>query len=255
MNRFPRCAQGLAQKLLLSALLLAVTGTAVALDANTRKTIESALAKSAPNVKIAEIAASPIANLAEVTLADQHVLYVTHDGKHLISGEVFATANGKNLTQVKQTQLRKTLLDGVGANQRIVFAPSSKPKYKVTVFTDIDCGYCRKLHSELADYHAAGIQIDYLFYPRSGPGTPSFSKAESVWCAIDKNATFTAAKNGQDPVAKACNNPVSAQFELGRKAGVDRVGTPSIVLPDGTLIPGYVPAAELAARLNAASAG
>ena len=110
-------------------------------------------------------------------------------------------------------------LEAYPAGQAHSFAPNSKPKYKVTVFTDIDCGYCRKMHSHIAEYNERGIQVDYLFFPRSGPDTPSFAKAVSVWCAKDQKKAFTAAKAGANPGPLQCDNPVSEEYQLGIASG------------------------------------
>jgi thiol:disulfide interchange protein DsbC len=130
----------------------------------------------------------------------------------------------------------------------LIFSPD-KPTHTITVFTDIDCGYCRKLHHEMADYHAKGIRVRYLMFPRSGVNSPSYDKAVSVWCSEDRNDSLTKAKNGKDPAPRTCDNPVQNHMAMGRSIGVQ--GTPSIVFEDGRVIPGYVPAERLAAMLAA----
>ena len=122
----------------------------------------------------------------------------------------------------------------------------------MTVFTDIDCGYCRKMHSHIAEYNERGIQVDYLFFPRSGPGTPSFAKAVSVWCAKDRQSAFTAAKAGSDPAPLQCDNPVSEEYKLGIDVGVD--GTPTVFAPDGSKIGGYLTPDQLQAQLERVAA-
>jgi len=116
------------------------------------------------------------------------------------------------------------------------------------VFTDLDCGYCRKLHSEMAKYNELGIRVRYLFFPREGPDTESWDKAVSVWCSANRNDALTRAKKGETIKAAKCKpNPVQRDYELGQDVGLR--GTPAIVLPDGDLLPGYVPPAMLAQRL------
>jgi len=116
------------------------------------------------------------------------------------------------------------------------------------VFTDIDCGYCRKLHGEIDQFNAKGITVRYLAFPRSGIGAPSYNKAVSVWCDKDPQAAMTRAKNGETLPKADCDNPVKEQYELGQLIGVQ--GTPAIIMEDGALLPGYVPAAKLAAALD-----
>src|SRR5690606_20009096 len=111
-----------------------------------------------------------------------------------------------------------------------------------------DCGYCRKMHTQIAEYNKLGIEVDYLFFPRTGPNTPSFDKAVSVWCAKDRKAAFTAAKNGMEPVPQKCDNPVAEQFDLGMKVGVE--GTPTVLAQDGSKLGGYLPPDQLLARLQ-----
>ena len=129
----------------------------------------------------------------------------------------------------------------------IVFKPE-KSKYKVSIFTDIDCGYCRKLHGELDQYMAEGITVQYLFYPRAGKGSESYNKAVSVWCAEDRNAALTDAKNNKKIENKTCDNPIDEHMQLGVE--FEARGTPMIVTENGNIFPGYVPAKRLKAALD-----
>jgi thiol:disulfide interchange protein DsbC len=130
----------------------------------------------------------------------------------------------------------------------LVFSPKN-PKYTITVFTDIDCGYCRKLHAQIAEYNRLGIRVRYLFYPRSGPDTDSWHKAEAVWCSANRNEALTRAKNGEDIKASKCPTAVVARdWELGHKLAVD--GTPAIFLASGEMLPGYAPPTQLAHYLK-----
>jgi len=148
----------------------------------------------------------------------------------------------KDLTEEKLSAARIKALDKIGQENMIVFKPKIS-KYKVFVFTDIDCGYCRKLHSEIDQYLAQGITVQYLFFPRAGKDSDSYNKAVSVWCADDRNAALTAAKKDQKVPAKTCDNPVDEHMQLG--ADFDVKGTPLIVTEKGNLYPGYLPAKQL----------
>jgi thiol:disulfide interchange protein DsbC len=128
------------------------------------------------------------------------------------------------------------------------FKPKGETRAVVSVFTDVDCGYCRKLHLEMADMNALGIEVRYLAFPRAGVGSPTYDKIVSAWCADDRNQALTDLKLGKDIPNRACPNPVAKQYELGHDIGV--TGTPAIVLEDGRLLPGYMPAAELAGLLG-----
>jgi thiol:disulfide interchange protein DsbC len=174
--------------------------------------------------------------------------YITPDGRYAIFGDMFDLDTKEEITETARRGDRLEALTGLGADNTIEYAPA-KTKYTVTVFTDVDCGYCRMLHRQMDQYHAKGIAVRYLFFPRSGPGTDSFRKAEAVWCADDRHAALTQAKATGDYTGPTdCPNPVRREFDLALKLGVR--GTPLIILPDGDTIPGYVPADQLVARLE-----
>jgi thiol:disulfide interchange protein DsbC len=198
--------------------------------------------------------AAPVPGMIEARWGSNFA-YVTPDGQHVIYGDMLNLQTGEGITEASRKRMRVTALSELGEDNMISFLPES-PKQVVTVFTDIDCGYCRKMHREMKDYHAAGIGIRYVFYPRSGPGTESFRKAEAVWCAEDRAATLTQAKDGAAISGPSdCANPILREFQLGQEIGLR--GTPMIVLPDGEVVNGYVPAAALAAQFSqkAAKAG
>ena len=208
--------------------------------------LRAAMKEVAPGAEVTYIADSPIPGFKEVALGAR-IVYVSNDGKRLIQGALFDLPTRENLTQVSESGLRKDLLAAVGADRRIVFA-AAKPRHTVTVFTDIDCGYCRKLHEQIAAYNQLGISVEYLFYPRSGIGGESFEKAVSVWCAPDRRAAMTAAKGGKVLPAGKCSNPVTQDYELGRRIGLE--GTPAIYAADGEQIGGYLDPAAMLARLD-----
>jgi thiol:disulfide interchange protein DsbC len=211
-------------------------------DAAARK----ALQELVPQAKLDAIESAPLPGYRQVIVGSQMV-YVSDDGKYLLQGTLYDTQNKRDLTGTRLAIDHKKKVDAVPLSKRLVFAPA-KPKYKITVFTDLDCGYCRKLHSQIAEYNKRGIEVDYLFFPRTGLNTPSFDKAVSVWCAADRKAAFTAAKAGKNPAPAKCDNPVAEEYQLGTQVGVD--GTPTIFAPDGTKIGGYLSPAEMEAKLQ-----
>ncbi len=155
------------------------------------------------------------------------------------------------MTEVTRSARRKDALATIGAEQRIVFAPEH-PRHRITVFTDLDCGYCPKLHDDVASYNAAGISVEYLLFPLGGMDTPSHAAAVSVWCADDRKQALTLAKRGEAVAPRICPNPIRAEFEIGQRIGI--ASTPTIVIADGNLILGYVPPQQLLAQLDAARA-
>jgi len=208
--------------------------------------IRQSMAKSMPSMKIDSVQASEVKGLYEV-MVGANIFYVSEDGKYLLQGRLVDVAARKDLTEAKLSNARKLAIEKIGQENMIVFKPKIK-KYTVTVFTDIDCGYCRKLHSEIDQYLAQGITIQYLFFPRAGKGSDSYNKAVSVWCAKDRNAALTDAKKGNTPPAKTCDNPVDVHMQLG--ADFDVKGTPMIVSEKGNIYPGYLPAKQLVEALE-----
>ena len=227
--------------------LVAATAFAQAADKPEDAAARTALHSFVPQAKAETIEAAPLPGYRQVIVGSQMV-YVSDDGQYMLQGTLYDAANRKDLTGARLAVDHKKKVDAVPATKRIVFAAEGKPKYKITVFTDLDCGYCRKLHSQIAEYNKAGIEVDYLFFPRSGLNSPSYDKAVSVWCAKDRNAAFTSAKAGKTPTPAKCDNPVADEYKLGQQVGVD--GTPTIFAQDGTKIGGYLSPTEMLAKLD-----
>ncbi|MDT8405898.1 MAG: DsbC family protein [Methylococcales bacterium] len=204
--------------------------------------IRQALGKAMPEVTIDSIEPSPIKGLFEVSIG-ANIYYISSDARYLLQGRLVDMAEKKDLTEAKLAGRRLSALQQVSTEQMITFA-SPLPKYEVYIFTDIDCAYCRKLHSEIDQYLAEGISIHYLFFPRAGKDSESFNKAVSVWCAKDRAQALTEAKQGHDPEPKTCTNPVTQHLQLAHQFGAR--GTPLIVTSQGNQLPGYVPAKQLA---------
>jgi thiol:disulfide interchange protein DsbC len=231
--------------------LLPLAFALAAVSAQAADKPEDAAARAAlkgivPDSKIGTIEAAPLPGYRQVLVGSQ-IVYVSDDGKYMLSGTLYDVSTKRDLTASRLAVDHKRKVDEVPAAKRIVFAPQ-KPKYTITVFTDIDCGYCRKLHSQIAEYNKRGIEVDYLFFPRSGLNSPSYDKAVSVWCAKDRKTAFTDAKAGKTPPPAKCDNPVAEEYKLGAQVGVD--GTPTIFAPDGTKIGGYLSPTEMLAKLD-----
>jgi thiol:disulfide interchange protein DsbC len=193
-------------------------------------------------VKPSDVSTSPIPGLYEVTMGGI-VAYVSEDGKFLVSGDVYDLASQTNLTAERRSAARAKALAAVREDDMIIFSPAN-PKMTVTVFTDIDCGYCRKFHSHIAEYNKAGIKVRYMSYPRTGPGTESWRKSESVWCAADRKDALTRAKRDEEFKTRSCGDAlVKAQYELGQDLGVE--GTPAIFTSNGQYVGGYLAPAQL----------
>lgn len=180
------------------------------------------------------------------------IAYISTDGRYLLQGDMIDLDNQVNLSENSRSEARRDMMAEYPDDQMIVFTPEEK-RYSVAVFTDIDCSFCRRLHSQLDQYMAEGIEIRYLLYPRNGPTSPSWSKAEQVWCADDRNDALTQAKMDKEFESHSCDpSVVSKHYAMGQDVGLR--GTPAIVLEDGTLVSGYLRADQLVEALSLASA-
>lgn len=180
------------------------------------------------------------------------VAYVSASGRYLLQGDLIDLDQNVNLSEAVRNDSRRDLMSAIPDDEVIAFSPS-EVKYSVTVFTDVDCTYCRRLHSQIDEYLAYGIEIRYLMYPRNGPTSPAWATAQEVWCANDRNGALTAAKADRNFASTNCDaSIVDHHFQLGQEVGLS--GTPAIVLDDGTLISGYLPPDQLKARLDQVAA-
>ncbi len=228
---------------ILAASLLAATTFAQAGEAEVRAAIKALN----PSAVIDSVKATPVQGWMEATLGGQ-IVYFSDDGKYLLQGALVETATRRNLTEDAQSVVRVAELNKIQKKDLIIFPAKGTTKHVVKVFTDIDCGYCRKLHTEIKQYSDVGIEIQYLWFPRAGVPSDSSRKAIAVFCAKDQRKAMTDAKNGTDPGNATCPNPIEADYNLGQRMGVN--GTPALLLADGTLMPGYMPAPQLLAELD-----
>jgi len=209
--------------------------------------VKAAIEGFAPGAKQVAIAETPVEGILEVQI-DADIIYVSADGNYLLQGRLFDLENRVDLTENTRSTIRREILSTVSESEQIIFSPA-EPEHEVIIFTDVDCGYCRKLHEQMEQYNELGIAVRYMMYPRAGIGSPSYDKAVSVWCSADQKTAMTSAKQGAEPAKRNCDNPVESQYQLGQKIGM--TGTPAIITKDGTLIPGYVPPEALKQRLDA----
>ncbi len=210
----------------------------------------AAIAKLNPDVKVEYVGAAPIPGFREAVVGGQ-VIYVSDDGNYLFlagaGGALLDTRTEKNLSEVTLGGMRNKLLATIPASERIVFAPAN-PKHTVTVFTDVECGYCRKMHDEIKQYNAEGIAVEYLAFPRMGIGSADFNNMVSVWCSPDRKAALTSAKSTGKVASRNCKNTVTQQYNVGQRVGL--TGTPMIIARDGSQLGGYLPPKALRAALD-----
>ncbi len=244
MNRIPQ-----SYATLVACLLYVIAGVALA-EERDFSAVEEKVRKLVPNAKTIAVSESPIDGILQVQI-NSDIVYMSADAKYLIQGQLIDTDTRANVTDQAKAVIRVELLAALNPDEQIIFAPED-PDYELLVFTDIDCGYCRKLHKQITEYQDAGISIHYMAFPRAGIGSKSYDKFVSVWCADDQQAALTLAKNGEDPEPLKCPNPIADQYTLGREVGV--TGTPALLTSNGTLIPGYMPPAQLRQRLESLDA-
>ena len=176
------------------------------------------------------------------------VAYISDDGRYMMQGDLIDLDENVNLTEAALTDARRDLMSDLGDDEFITFSPED-PKYSVAIFTAVDCTYCRRLHSQIQDYLDEGIEVRYLLYPRNGPASRAWTTSENVWCSSDRQAALTDAKLGKEVKATKCDaSSVQAHYSLGQEVGLS--GTPAIVLEDGELIGGYLPAQALRMRIE-----
>ena len=233
--------------LAVSGILASLSFTALAGEegiAKVKLKLESAL-----GIEQAEITESPLKGFYEV-MTPRGLLYVSQDGRYVMQGSIYDLDNKMvNITEQKMATVR---VDKMGnyADSMIVY-PAKDEKYQVTVFTDVDCGYCQRLHSQMSDYNKLGITIRYLAFPRGGPRSKAWTDMQSLWCSDNQHQAMNELKAGSSIDKITCDNKVAEHYQLGLEFGVN--GTPALVLEDGTMIPGYQPPAQLFEILSAGS--
>lgn len=216
------------------------------LAADPDQVIRATLHKLQPDLPIEAIAESPMSGLFQVHLKGGRMLYASADGQFLLQGNLYQMRgdDAVNLTAQAESKGIAKVINDIPLSEMVVFSPKEPAKTHITVFTDTDCGYCQKLHSEVPELNREGVEVRYVAFPRQGVGSHGYNGLVSVWCAKDRQEAMNKAKSRQELPAGHCENPVAKQYELGQMVGVN--GTPAIILANGQMIPGYRPAPELA---------
>lgn len=237
----------------LAAMIMSMVLTAPAVGDDKAKIKERLKQLVQGDVSKVEITPTSLKGLYQIQLG-LTVVYMSADGKYMLNGNMLDLENDKNLTKMAQAKVRKAAMAKVDKSGMIVY-PAKNEKHSITVFTDIDCPYCKKLHREIPDLNKAGISVRYVAYPRSGVRdrrtgqlTKSYQTMVSVWCADDKAKMMDDAMVGIPPEVKSCDNPVQEHMMHAQMLEVN--GTPNIIFENGDLYPGYVPAKELIKLLN-----
>ncbi|GGP45697.1 bifunctional protein-disulfide isomerase/oxidoreductase DsbC [Shewanella saliphila] len=226
--------------LVVSLVIAPIVSAATATDVSNESALKQKLTETL-GVNVAQIQPSPVDGLYQV-FTDRGVLYVTQDGSKLFHGNLYDLDQGmKNLTELALAAPRLEMLKPF--EQDMLVYKAKNEKHVVTIFTDVDCGFCRKLHNQMQGYNDLGITIRYLAYPRAGIPSANADEMQAVWCAKDPLKAMTEAKTGGNVKSASCDIDIAKQFQLGQAFGVN--GTPAIVLENGVMVPGYQPPADL----------
>ena len=210
---------------------------------NADSRIRERMAKLFPGETVSEVSESPVPGLYEV-LIGASVFYMTADGKYAMRGDLLDLESRQNLSEARRADARGQAFANLDDQDVITFSPASgKTRATVYAYTDVDCGYCRKLHNEVPALNKAGIAVSYLAFPRAGLKSESYDKIQAVWCSPDRRKAMTAAKAGKNVKSPPCENPVASQFHLGQSMGVG--GTPALYNKQGEELGGYIPAKRL----------
>jgi len=209
--------------------------------------VREALRALNPRIQVELIDKAPIPGFREV-IAGGQVIWVSDDGRYLFQGDLLDIAARKDLGDEAMAKVRRQVLATLPEADRIVYAPAGAAKHTVVVLTDVECGYCRKFHSEIAEYTKRGIEVEYLAFPRAGLGSADYRKMVSVWCADDRKKALTDAKNDRAVPSRTCKTPVDMQYNAGLRMGLE--GTPMLLTTDGQFLGGYLPPDALKQRLE-----
>ncbi len=234
-------------------LVLALTAT-TGFAQNAEQTIREKLSQARPDLQISYVRPSRIPGIYTVQMTSGPKIYIDETGEFFVLGDMYQVQEEGfvNLGEVERQKQRVALVSQVQDKDLISFEAEGAEKTEIFVFTDVDCGYCRKLHREVPELNKMGITVHYLAYPRAGVGSDTYRKMASAWCSDDRNVAMTTLKNGQTIAMNVCQeNPVANQFALGQQVGVS--GTPTIIMKNGEKVPGYMPAARLAAAAGVAA--
>ncbi|WP_163832104.1 DsbC family protein [Spartinivicinus ruber] len=236
------------RKLTLGIMISLAASSAIA-DAP-EQVIKAKLSQLGDKMTIDRITETPVKGIYEVQFSGGKLVYSNTDGSYLFNGDMLKIEGNKwtNLTEQARSKTLAKLINAIPREKMVVFSPKGETKAHITVFTDVDCGYCRKLHTEVPQLNEMGIEVRYVAFPRGGKKSKAYTVMENVWCAKDPKEAITTAKKGQTIAENKCDNPVEEQYKLGLQVGVR--GTPALVLADGHLIPGYKPAEKLAELLG-----
>ncbi len=212
--------------------------------------IREVLLRTQPGIQIADISPSPITGLYQVEVRNGPLIYASADARYFIPGDLYTIGDQGgliNLGEIKRSAERAEMIAALDESGMIIFPASGEERASLTVFTDVDCQFCRQFHTEVPALNRMGISVRYVAFPRTGLGTDTHRKMISTWCAENPRVMYTSVVRGAEAPELDCDNPIAEHYQLGREIGV--TGTPTLVFADGTALPGYIPADRLASYI------
>jgi len=230
----------------LTALLSFIQVTGLHAQSAAEEAIRKSLQGVFPELEVTRIRETRISGLYEVLIGPD-LVYASKDGRYIFQGDLIDLREKRNMSEEIRSGIRSDMLSEISRDDYIEFSPEN-PRYTIYVFTDIDCGYCQRLHRDVPELNRRGVAVRYLAFPRNGLDSKTYRQMVSVWCAPDRRKAMNEAKQGMRVREKSCKNPVSRQFALGRDIGVR--GTPAIYTESGRPLAGYLPPDRLLQALR-----
>ena len=227
-------------------LILILFSSSIFANDDLKKIFQKSLSRLSSDFEITNVKETPIKGIYQVIIGSD-VIYMSHDGNYVLKGEILDLSNRRNITEDVLAENRVQLLNTISENEYIEFSPTLPENY-IYVFTDVDCGYCRKLHRDVPELNSLGIAVRYLAYPRTGVDSAIGDEMRNVWCAEDRQKALTAAKNREQVQSRLCDAPIARHYALGKELGVR--GTPAIFLENGIRVPGYIPPDEIYRQIH-----
>ena len=223
---------------------------AVLLEGEAAAKIREKLTAVRPDLPLVAVVPSALDGFYALEFEDGTIFYATEDGSFLITGDLYEVTADRfvNRSEDVRARRRAETIAGLETEDMIVFPANGNRRAIISVFTDIDCGFCRRLHLEVPELNRNGVEVRYLAFPRAGVGSGSYDKHVWAWCSTDPRTALTRLKNAESVERRTCSNPVADHYALSQQMGVR--GTPGIFLEDGRYLPGYMPAGELLKELG-----
>ncbi|MCU5782955.1 protein disulfide-isomerase [Alcanivorax balearicus MACL04] len=243
------------KRMMMAALGLVAATLAVADSGVDEKAVRKNFADTFPQFTVSKIEPAPVEGMAQVELkggGGSQWVYTSSDGRFIFTGELIELRDGKpvNLAEERLEKVRKAGLAKVDSKRMITYAADDQ-KAEIYAFTDITCGFCRKMHEHIEEYNEAGITVHYLAFPRGGPASEAAEDMRHIWCAKDRASALTDAKLKDKIVENklgSCAGQVNDEYALGVEFGVR--GTPAIYTAEGTQLGGYLTPEQMLQRLQ-----